>query len=244
MELTPLGIRLLPRVAAAMAELYGLFGRRSDFDPLTTTRTVVVGASDYAAFVVLPWVLPGLATAAPGLRLIVRNTSATCGLAMLEAGEAEILWGVFPDPPQRVRAEELFHEEFLVAARRGHPALDQGRLTVEAYAAADHANVSLRRESGGFIDAALEEQGVRRRIVLTLGHFLMAAHVLAGTDLIVTEPRRLLAPLVERLDLVSAVPPVRVPGFAVSQVWHMRSSGDPVLDWLREGIAAAMSPKS
>jgi hypothetical protein len=58
----------------------------------------------------------------------------------------------------------------------------------------DHLQVSLRGEPAGYVDAVLRRQKHRRLVSLTVGHFLVAPPILAATDLVATEPARILRP--------------------------------------------------
>jgi DNA-binding transcriptional LysR family regulator len=170
--------------------------------------------------------------------MVVRHTSHAQGFALLEDGGAEVIAGSFPKAPARISCERLFQESFLCAARKSHPAFGQ-KLTLARYAGLDHLQVSLSGEPSGMVDAALRRRGSRRNVVLTVGHFLMAPEILAATDLIATEPARLLAPAAARLGLVTAPPPFPLPGFDVVQAWPRRLGADDGIAWLRREVAAA-----
>ncbi|MDC7789868.1 LysR substrate-binding domain-containing protein [Rhodoplanes sp. TEM] len=235
---TAAALRLAPRVAAVLAEIGGLLAPGERFDPATARRRFTLGMSDYAAFVVLPALAAALRAQAPRVELVVRHTSHASGFALLEDGGAELIVGHFPKPPARIVQAPLFAETFLCAARKDHPAFAR-RLTAARWAALDHLQVSLSGEPSGMVDEALRRKGVRRRVVTTVGHFLVAPEILAATDLVATEPARVLGPLAARLGLATRPPPVPLPGFAVVQAWPRRLTADDGLAWLRRAVAAA-----
>ncbi|RAI36698.1 LysR family transcriptional regulator [Rhodoplanes roseus] len=235
---TAAALRLAPRVAAVLAEIGDLLVPGDSFDPATAHRRFTVGMSDYAAFVVLPRLAATLRATSPTIELVVRHTSHATGFAMLEDGTAELIVGHFPKPPARIARSSLFTETFLCAARKDHPAFGR-RLTLARYAALDHLQVSLSGEPSGVVDDALRRAKTRRRVVLTVGHFLVAPEILSATDLVATEPARLLGPAAARLGLATATPPVPLPGFDVVQAWPRRLAADDGLAWLRREIAAA-----
>jgi len=98
----------------------------------------------------------------------------------------------------------------------------------------DHLNVSLGGETQGFIDSALAEAGIRRRISVTAGHFLMVPFLLGGSDLVATEPARMVKALAAPLGLALRPPPVQLPGFAIDLLRHRRTAGDQALMWLAD----------
>ncbi|MER8972349.1 MULTISPECIES: hypothetical protein [unclassified Mesorhizobium] len=72
-----------------------LLGGRS-FDPTESTRQFVVGLSDFATFVLLPRLTARLDREAPDVSLVIRNTSRSVGLPMLDDGAIELIAGNFP----------------------------------------------------------------------------------------------------------------------------------------------------
>jgi len=233
MEPTPFALSMAGRLRSLLDELDGLTRPDTSFVPARAERQFTLGLSDYVAFVLLPPLVSRLRAEAPGVRLLVRNATGASGAGMVEAGAVDLAVGYYPTPPKRLKRLHLFNEDFLCAARWGHPAFARP-LTPDIFAGLDHLNVSLAGEAEGYIDAALAESGIRRRIQVTAGHFLMAPFLLRGSDLVATEPSRLLKALAAPLELAFRPPPVPVPGFAVHALRHERSAGDQALNWLED----------
>ncbi len=95
----------------------------------------------------------------------------------------------------------LFREGFVCAARRRHPAFGR-TLDPAAYLDQSHLQVSPRGEPAGYVDAVPGRAGHRRRVVLTVAQFLPAPSIVAATDLVATEPARLLRPEARRHGLL------------------------------------------
>jgi len=236
LEPTPAAARLAGRIAAVLGDIGDILASSETFDPATSDRRFIVGMSDYAAYVVAPELARRLQRLAPLAQLVVRHTSHVHGLAMLDDGEAELIVGNFPKPPHRMQGELLFKDGFVCAARRRHPAFTR-KLDLETYLAQAHLQVSLRGEPAGYVDAVLG-RGRRRRVALTVGHFLLAPSIVAATDLVATEPERLLRPEARRHGLALQSPPLAIPEFQVEQVWPRRLTADPAHAWLRALLAA------
>jgi DNA-binding transcriptional LysR family regulator len=139
----------------------------------------------------------------------------------------------------------LFHETFVSIARVGHPRLGE-KVGLESFLAEEHALVSRRGRTPGVVDLQLEPLARRRRVALTLPHYLAASAMIAETDLVMTVPRR----VAERVCAVDAVrcfeTPLELEGFDVAAAYHPRSSGDAGIAWLRKllsEIASAASPR-
>jgi len=206
MEPTPKALTVAPAVSAALGQIRGLLAPVEAFVPERSDRRFVLGMSDYAAFTLAPRLLPELRRAAPKATLVIRHAGRAQAFAMVERGEVELIVGNFPHPPPYLSGEALAEDALVCAARRGHPALKRG-FDLAGYLAADHLNVSLRGEAGGSVDEALAALGHRRRVVATVGHFLVVPFLLATSDLIATEPRRVMQRLAPSLGLSLRAPP-------------------------------------
>lgn len=229
---TPRAQELAPSVQSILEQVESaLLGGRS-FDPASSTRQFTLGLSDYAAFVLLPRLTARLDREAPGVSLIVRNTSRSVGLPMLEDGAVELIAGNFPEPPMHMREELLYEEDFICAGRGDHSGLD-GVIDLDRYLSLRHLQVSMKGNPRGYVDAVLAEKGLKRNVAVTVGHFLMAPMLVDASDLVATEPRRLFAPLAGRLPIRLFQPPIDLPLFRVVQTWHGRHDADPGHQWLR-----------
>jgi DNA-binding transcriptional LysR family regulator len=232
MTSTPLAQDIAPSVRSILEQVEGvLLGGRA-FDPAQSKRQFVLGLSDYAAFVLLPRLTARLDREAPGVSLVVRNTSRSVGLPMLEDGTVELIAGNFPEPPSHMREELLYEEDFVCAGRGDHPNLD-ATLALDRYLSLRHLQVSMKGSPSGYVDAVLADKGLKRNVAVTVGHFLMAPMLVDASDLVATEPRRLFSPLAGRLPLRLFPPPLSIPPFRVVQTWHRRHEADPGHQWLR-----------
>lgn len=243
MEPTPQAERLAAVIRPMLAQLETLLASGQAFEPAESARTFVVGMSDYAAAVLLPRLLKLTAQEAPKVRLAVKNTGHGSGFAMLDASEAELIAGNFPDVPPHLRSSLLFTENFICAARQGLPGFT-AELTVKRYLALAHLQVSTAGNPFGYVDAILEKMQARRDVRVTVPHFLAAPLLLADADLVATEPRRLFEAFRGESALCYAAPPFAIPDFRVTMDWHSRHDADPGHVWLRNMMKAAANSQS
>ncbi|NDY93780.1 LysR family transcriptional regulator [Ideonella livida] len=202
------------------------------FDPAHARLTLNVAATDYALrAVVLPW-LAALRAQAPGVRLAVQPVDDGRVVGQLERGEIDLALSTPQAAPPELHARHLFDEHYVCVARTGHPALADGPCTLEAFCAQDHALVSYGGSPfEGATDRALAALGHQRRVVASVGSFLMLPELLRRTDLLAVAPARLVS---QEPGLSTCVPPVAVPGFTKIAVWHERSHRDAGQRWARE----------
>jgi DNA-binding transcriptional LysR family regulator len=234
MQLTPRALELRPAVRAAIEAAEAVLQEAPAFDPARAQRSFTVAMADQASFLLLPPLIERLAREAPGVRI-----EQPPGPLHTLVDDADLAIGVFRDEPATVRQEPLFREEFACVLRRGSAAA-RGKLDLERFLALPHLLVAPRGLPGSPLDDALAKAGQRRRVVLTVPHFLVAPHVIATTDLVWTAPAGL-ARAFGHLPLVMREPPFRTEGFTVTMRWHARLDRDPGLRWLR-GLFREVAP--
>lgn len=160
----------------------------------------------------------------------------------LRDGRIDLEIGVLGASAPELRIQFVFRDDFIGAARIGHPLL-AGPMTPERYVACRHVVASRKGAFTGPVDDALEELGLRREIVAVVPGFPDAMRIARQSDLIALVPRSCLGgapsgadPLAQGLagfDL-----PVRTPQIAISAMWHPRVDADPAHRWLRNTVMA------
>ena len=221
----------------ALKALEGVIAPAAAFDPAKAIQTFRVMASDYTAATILMPTLPALRTAAPSANLAILNLEPERIARQAEQGEIDLAFHTSHDAPPSLRQRLLFKERYVLAGRIDHPRLKR-KPTLAQFCKLDHALVS--PDGGGFrgvTDQALAAQGLQRRVVVSVPHFLLLHPMLMSTDLVAMLPERL-ARSVPGLRIIEA--PIEVPGFEMAMLWHERLHRDPAHVWLREFIAAAV----
>ena len=238
---TPFADALAPRVASALSAVRHTFEASSRFDARTSNRTFQLAAGDYAASVLVPRLAQALSRSAPGVDLFVKPTLEEEREA-LEAGAVDVLLTPMDLESRTLRSEELFRDRFVCVLRRGHPLARRG-LSLEAYCELGHVLIAPRGSSRrGAVDVALEQLGLRRRIAVTVPHFLVAPLVVMRSDYVLTLAERVARTLRPELDLTLLEPPVALPGFEIGMHWHVRQDQDPGHMFLREALRKAARP--
>ncbi len=233
---TPRALALAEPVERAIRGLEGTFLARPSFEPGTARRRFVIAASDYAEIILLPGLLSRLAADAPGIDLVVRSIEGDAE-DELRRGEIDLALSLHRDGAA-LRSTRLFDDDFVCMMREGHP-LAQGELDVARFVAARHALIAPRGRPGGPVDQALAELGLARRVALSVPHFLVAPHVVARTDLVLTIARRIAETFAGILPLAIVESPLALPTFTIGMQWGERNDADPGHAWLRERLLEA-----
>jgi DNA-binding transcriptional LysR family regulator len=156
---------------------------------------------------------------------------------VLQSGEVDLAVGYFPGlRGAAMYQQRLFSHSFVCIVRRGHP-LSGAQLTKAQFLEAQHAVVHQEGKSHEVFEEALLAQGLKRRVVLSIPHFLSIPLVIAESDLIVTVPYAIGMSFARMTDLRILRPPIEVAPAEVKQHWHSRFHHDRINRWLRSVVA-------
>lgn len=211
------------------------------FDAFTSRRRFTIGAPDGVSAVFLAPLLVKLSSKAPGVDISVRQLlpapgetaperAWTFAFGDLEARAMDIAVIPSDDIPVRFHQRTLYEEDFVIAMRAGHPfACDP---SLARFCDMQHLVVSLTGDPQGFVDLHLKQQGLSRRIALTVPNFSFALAVLAETDLISALPRRLVAMHARRFGINYVDAPLPLPRFRLNAVASKAALMDAGMNWL------------
>jgi len=235
MEPTSRALALKGPVRQALLQIETALSAQPEFDPRTAQRTFVVAATDYMEFLVLPRLMRVLQTEAPGIDIRVRSLQLNAPEEPLDSGDVDFAFGYFIDVPKRLNRRHLFTETMTCLVRADHPVLYQS-WNLERFVELSHLFVATRQGSTGVVDNLLAERGLSRRIALVVPHFLVVPYIIAESDLLVTVNSRIAETYVRELPLRTLPPPLDLPEFPITMLWHPRGDGDPGIAWLRKTL--------
>jgi DNA-binding transcriptional LysR family regulator len=240
MRPTPRAIEIAPNIHAALGAIDASLDPVR-FTPAEARRVFRLDTNDYVVTTYFPKLLSILAKEAPGIDIrIFPQTGHT--FERLDAQEIDFGISAYGELPDRFAREDLDEDVYVVIMRKTHPLAEQ-ILTLNRYVAATHLLVSPRGDPRGFVDSALAERGLTRRIVLTVNQFSAAAPVVAMTDLMVTIPKRIADAFGPAFGLIQKPSPIPGPRAfsAISMIWHRRLGEHPAHTWFRHALKRAVS---
>jgi DNA-binding transcriptional LysR family regulator len=224
-------------IADIIAQAGAVIASAEPFDAAQSRRRFTIGAPDAISAVLLTHLLEALDRQAPGIDIGLvqllpqhrgRPTSQVWQSTLTELESRSLDIAILPiaEVPPRFVAHKLFEEDFVVTMRKGHPFARHP--TLKRYCSMRHLLVSLSGDAHGVVDEALVQQGLSRRVALTVPSFMMALSALAETDLLGTLPRHLVAHRAKQFGLVTVDLPVlrrRDPVRAVATKAAMMDAG-------------------
>jgi DNA-binding transcriptional LysR family regulator len=202
------------------------------FDPAKSVRRFMIGAPDGASAVLLPAMMSELRRNAPGIDLGVRNLVGQFETALTELDQRTLDVALLPlrNVPARFVTRKLYDEDFVIVRRAGHPI--GKRPTLARYSAALHLVVSVSGDPVGMVDHYLAEQGLKRRVVLTVSNFMQALAIVAESDLVAALPRQFARLHAERFELVCSDPPTSLMTGPILAIAPQVATMDGGLAWL------------
>lgn len=239
----PKGVEPTPRASAlhhdiddALKRLRRVFKPATPFDPATLEAKITLGATDYAAFVVVAPLLHRLNQAAPGLDLRIVPVDQDSLVTALDESRIDCAIGNFPNAPKRIARWDLFDERFVGIARERHPILKRRKVNLRDFTSTPHALVSLRGDAHGKVDEALAAIGQARRVALTIGHFLALPHLVGSSDLIGVIAERAAVQLQDAARIRQFALPLSLAPWTVHLAALSQRREEPSLNWFLEQV--------
>ena len=207
---------LLPRLEALV--------RGEPFDPAQSRERLRVAVTDNGSIVLLPALTQRIRTAAPDMTLEIVAWHDR-SFEDVEAGKIDL--AVSPlAAPSPLETERLFKEDFVCLLGADHEFRSR-RFTLKQYLELSHVAV-------GALDRPLADLGLRRRVALSVPFLVAAVAAVAGSDLVLTLPRKLAKAVAAMANVRSVEPPPEIKSFQYFMVWHPRLTAEPAQVWFRE----------
>jgi len=240
MVLTPYAEELRGRTQnAVFAARSVLRPSATELNLATLERTFIIRANEGFVEAFGASLIAAAAKAAPLVRLRFSPKPEKTSKYLRE-GLVDLEIGVLGTMGPEIRLQALFRDRFVGVVRAGHPLTREPEVTASQYAALGHVVSSRRENTGGPVDEALAELGLRRNIAAVVPSFPAALAVAQESDLVALVPASfLINQPVTNIDggvgtLWVFELPVTTRAIKISQLWHPRSEADPAHRWLRQ----------
>ena len=225
-------------IADILARVRSVVSTAEPFDPERSRRRFTIGTADgFSVF--LPPLLDEIARTARGIDIVVRHMQMEAALSDLDGRLIDVAVAPFYELPARFAAQTLYEEEFVVAARIGHPFLKNP--TLENYCRMQHLLVAPRGDPTGLVDQLLESRNRSRRVALAVPNFMLALDLIVKTELVSVLPKRFIEMHAGRFAIATAKLPLDLPVGSVQAVAPKAALMDAGLVWLLEVLGRAVA---
>lgn len=241
---TPVALQLQPRIAAGLHELRAALAAGREFDPATTTRRFSIALTDNQEVSDLPRIVARFERQLPRASLQVVTVERLIASDGLAAGLVDLALAPAAVTAPGLRQTPLYSEQGVLVVRRDNRKVGR-RLDRAGFEATPYVDVQILGEGGHGHRVArdnLARAGLRRRVVLTVPHFMAAAVAVSRTDWMTGLPRRFAAEVSRRLPLRTVAAPLEIVDFPLALHWHARSDADPGAQFFRALVVAALRP--
>ncbi|MFI1840353.1 LysR family transcriptional regulator [Streptomyces olivaceoviridis] len=235
-EPTRRAVELARSIEPALGLIQGAVTGRDHFDAATARHVFTLGMSDDLEAALLPRLLAAT-TDLLGIRIAVRQANRNTVADMLDHGEIDLGIAAAPAHGPDHRTREVFAS--------GYSCLFNPRLlplatplSLDDYLAHPHLLVSYDGRRG-IVDDLLEVRGLTRQVIASTTHFAGAALQLTTLPALITLPTHAATVYAEALDLAAVEPPLPMPQYTVSAIWHTTVTDDPAHTWLRHLVSEA-----
>ncbi|NCT71620.1 MAG: LysR family transcriptional regulator [Xanthomonadaceae bacterium] len=238
MQPTQKAVELAPAIAAALSQVDALVLGQRQFDPAKEERLFTLAPNSYFEFVLVPVIVARLRERAPGIRLRLVPFGTDLAETGAISGETAMVLGRFVEPPENLVVQHLADDGLACVVRANHPMINK-RLSKAQYEQLRHVNVVPPGKLRAGLFQALERQGLRREVAVSVTHFLSIPELVAATDYCATLPKLICARLARDPRLKVLPTPVDLGTFPLEMAWHVRYRHDPAHQWLRALVAEA-----
>lgn len=206
------------------------------FDPAESRDEVTFCLSEIGEVVFLPALFDRLRNKAPHVKIRCLSLGPEDLLEALRDGRVDAALGYFPDlDAPNIYQQRLFSHDLVCLIRDDHR-ITGPKLTMEEFCTLEHLQVRDGSRSQEMYESFLAEQGIKRKIVLQMSHYMSMSAIIERSDLIAVMPRTV-AHIYKKHSTVRMIePPVEIPPYSLKHHWHARNQKDPRHLWLRAQI--------
>jgi DNA-binding transcriptional LysR family regulator len=235
MQPTARALEIADRLRALLGAADNLRAAVTAFDPVQSDRAFSLLLTDVGMIRFLPPLIAQFAAIAPRVSIRAMPLDSRQFELKLEAGEADLALGAFPNAARHLRRQRLFFDGYVTVVRNGHPRLSV--LRSRAGFLVERHIVITASETGHAAhrtaQRVLASQISPSNIMLQVPSFIAGAIVAAETDGLATLPASLAKLLAGPLGLTAFETPISLPRIEISQYWHERYHRDAAHRWFR-----------
>ena len=235
-ELTPMARLILPQLQLTLPLIENALMSHEAFDPATSKRVFRIMMTDYSALQLKPLLAKALSLA-PGISfeiLAPPQIPTEADRDMMANDFVVIVPGVGVEGEKH----QLFVDQYVCIIDRNNPALEDGKLSWEAFKALPHVVVNFGQAHLTPPDRRLSELDYKRVASVKTTSNIAMASVIAGTNLVGVVPSRLIKQIPSSLDVVAVETPFGKVELYQTLWWHSSHNTDDGHRWLKEVLTS------
>jgi DNA-binding transcriptional LysR family regulator len=235
MQPTQKAEELAPVIMETIGQLDGLVLGQQAFDPTNANLLVTIAPNSYVEYVLIPAIVAKLRELAPGIKLRITPYGNDLAETGVISGTTSFVLGRIVDPPDNLVVQHLMDDSLACVVRADHPEIGN-EISKTQYENLKHVNVLPPGRMRAGLFQALDKQGLKREVAVSVTHFLAVPELISVTDYCTTLPTQICRRLANDSRLKVLPTPVDLGTFPVDIAWHVRYRHDPAHRWLRNMI--------
>ncbi len=237
MEPTPRAKELAAVLTIALADIRQVVDRHLNFEPNSTSRNFRIGLADSTSVTVLPSLIKNFSVQAPYATLNVLHTREAEVLDLLKTKQIECaVLGNISIKSEQITTVQLSTHKMICAGWKGNSLLED--LTEERYLSSPHLQISSDGKAEGVADIVLKGLGLKRKVVATISHYLVAPWIIKDTPLLTVFGDDFVFAITEETETRIVNVPFALPDVRLSMIYERSAEADAGHAWLRSLIMA------
>lgn len=236
---------IAPVIRDALARIHSVLVK-NEFNASTAQAVFRIAMSEYLANQSLRSLVAVQNVSAPGVRIHLRPFTLETAAQQLERGEIDLAVGVCTGLLPSLRTLPFETLYFVLVMRKGHPLLQQAKLSMDDFLGARHLAVNIFgvADAPAIVDKELAAVSLRRNIVLTVNQFAMVPEILTNSDLVSIVPAAIAqnSAYCDFLEVIES--PFKFQPRVMSLIWHERTDGMDSHEWLRSEVMKACTARA
>lgn len=208
------------------------------FDPNRRQTTFNVCAPEYFELLLLPALSRRFIASGFAVTVNVRKFDKQVPVEELKDGSLDLVICFGPDFHRRpigLNSQVLLDDD-LVCVMDRHSAPVIAAIDIDAFIERRHVYPTPWTSDTNMVDGWLGQQGRNRQIVARTNTYVAALKMIAGTDFVLTLPRRIQRLIGNEAWLACCEAPHGLPGFTLDMLWSEQAETDQANVWFREQV--------
>jgi DNA-binding transcriptional LysR family regulator len=232
MELTPRAAGLRESLAESLQQVQRLLAADS-FEPARTSRRFSIMMQDHLAHLFVPMLVKRIRADAPGVRLDIVPWQNPASMKPERIRSIDLVIACSADEIAGFRHELLFTDTEVTVLRKRHPSLARMK-QLKTFLNSSHVAVVGRGQTEDPVDSWLRQEGLSRKIALSVPSYVQALQAVAKSELVAFVPKRLAMSLAQPLSLAVLPPPIDSGEYQEYLFHPRRVAQDSGSIWLRK----------
>ena len=207
-----------------------------EFDLSKVERTFTIIMTDIGEVTLLPQLIKKIGEVAPSIHLRTINLPPASVSDALKGGQADIAVAYIPDSKPSFIQRLLFETDYICIVKRGHKFTKNGFSKTD-FEQAKHLVVEAEGTGHDYLlEKIYAENNISRNDVVRVPNFMSMPHIIAGSNLIATIPRKAAYAFHNIPNICIVEHPLPLPTIDIKALWHERYNCDKTHMWFREQL--------